>query len=221
VRAPLRTRALAEGAGTFLLVLIGPGAVMVDARMHGALGAGGVALAFGVAVAVAIVLFGPRSGAHINPAVTLGLVAAGRFRRGDLPVYVGAQLAGAVAAALLLRVSLGVVGHLGATRPLAGVGMSALLEWLMSFGLMVSVLVAVRRGWNGRIAGGAIGAVVGLCAYFGGASTGASMNPARSFGPAVASGEWWGHWIYWVAPIAGMLAAAGVDRCVSPGPSVE
>ena len=210
--ASLRTRVLAEAAGTFVLVLIGPGAMMLDVRTHGAVGPFGVALAFGVAVAAAILLFGTRSGAHINPAVTVALAAARRFRVGDVPAYVVAQLIGAIAAAVVLRLSLGPIGYLGATLPMAGVWPSAGLELLMSFILMVTILTAVRGKWAPAWSGVTIGAVVGLCAFFGGPYTGASMNPARSFGPALAGGGWSGHWIYWAAPLAGMVAAGLVDR---------
>ncbi|MGH7532678.1 MAG: MIP/aquaporin family protein [Gemmatimonadales bacterium] len=209
---------MAEGAGTFLLVAIGPGAMMLDARSPGAVGAIGIAVAFGVAVALAIWLFGDVSGAHINPAGTVGLAAAGHFRREDAAAYVGAQLVGAVVAACLLRAVLGPVGHLGATLPAAGIGASVVLECLMSFALMSAVLCVVVQGWDRWVGGLVIGAVVGLCAYFGGAYTGASMNPARSFGPAVAGGEWSGHWIYWVAPIAGMLGAAVLGRSLFSAP---
>ena len=210
--ASLRTRVLAEAAGTFVLVLVGPGAMMLDVRTHGAVGPLGVALAFGVAVAAAILLFGARSGAHINPAVTLGLAAARRFRVGEVPVYVVAQLIGATLAAGVLRLVLGPIGHLGATLPMAGVWPSAGLELLMSFALMLAILMAVQGKWGPVSSGVTIGAVVGLCAFFGGPYTGASMNPARSFGPALTGGEWAGHWIYWAAPIAGMLGAATAWR---------
>lgn len=215
MRASLRARGLAEAGGTFALVLIGPGAMMLDARTHGAVGPFGVALAFGAAVAAAIIVFGPRSGAHINPAVTFGLAAARRFQAAEVPAYVTGQLAGATAAAVLLRLVLGPVGGLGATVPAAGIWSSAGLELLMSFALMVTILLALRGGWARVWSGVAIGTVVGLCAFFGGPYTGASMNPARSFGPALAGGGWSGHWIYWVAPLSGMLLAAGVDRHAS------
>ena len=210
--ASLRTRALAEAAGTFLLVLIGPGAMMLDVRTHGAVGPVGVALAFGVVVAAAILLFGARSGAHINPAVTLGLAVARRFHVGDVPAYVTAQLIGAIAAAVVLRLMLGPIGYLGATLPVAGVWYSAGLEVLMSFALMLTILMAVRGRWRPAWSGVTIGAVVGLCAFFGGPYTGASMNPARSFGPALIGGVWAGHWIYWAAPIIGMLGAVALRR---------
>lgn len=216
---PLRKRALAEGAGTFLLVLIGPGAMMLDARSHGAVTPLGVAVAFTLAVAIAIWAVGAISGAHINPAVTLGLAGGGRFPAEEVPVYIGAQLIGALFAAVILRAMIGSVGHLGATLPAAGLPGSFALEFLMSFVLMGVIVLAADRGLQRRWAGLTIGLTVGLCAYFGGPYTGASMNPARSFGPALVGGEWQGHWLYWVGPCTGMFAAVGLVRRICRPPT--
>jgi MIP family channel proteins len=203
-------RAVAEGIGTFFLVLIGPGAAMVDARSGGAVGHAGVALAFAFVVLAMIYALGHLSGAHINPAVTIAFWSARRFPGREVAPYVLAQCAGAVLASLTLRWLLGPVGGLGATVPRGlSVGRAFAVEWLLSFALML-VIVAVAT--DSRVADGfaglAVGLTVGFDAMMGGPLTGASMNPARSLGPAVAGGGWTAHWIYWAAPISAMIAAA-------------
>jgi MIP family channel proteins len=204
----LPQRAVAEGLGTFFLVLIGPGAVMVDAYSHGALGPTGIALAFAFVVLAMVYALGHLSGAHINPAVTIAFWSIGRLPARDVVPYAVAQCAGAIVASQVLRLVLGPIGRLGATLPHVGTGRSFLIEWLFSFVLML-VIMAVAS--DNRVADGfaglAVGLTVGFCALLG-ALTGASMNPARSLGPAVAGGGWSGHWIYWLAPISGMLTAA-------------
>lgn len=209
----LGRRAIAEAMGTFFLVFIGPGAVMVDAATHGAVSGPGVALAFAFVVIAMIFAFGHLSGAHINPAVTLAFVAVRRFPARQAPVYVAAQCAGAIAASALLASILGPVGHFGATTPAAELGIGAgaafVLEWLMSFALML-VIMAVAT--DDQVANGfaaiAIGLTVGFCALVGGPLTGASMNPARSLGPAVIGGVWVAQWVYWIAPVSAMIVAA-------------
>ena len=209
-------RALAEGIGTFFLVLIGPGAVMVNASTGGALGPTGVALAFAFVVLAMVLTLGHLSGAHINPAVTLAFWSVGRFPLGQVAPYVGAQCAGAVAASAILRWVLGPVGGLGATFPHVGIARAFVVEGLLSFVLML-VIMAVAT--DDRVADGAaaiaVGFTVGFCALLG-ALTGSSMNPARSFGPALVGGAWSGHWIYWGAPVAGMLLAARTYEHLRP-----
>jgi len=206
-RATLR-RAGAEALGTFFLVLIGPGASMVNAFSGGAVTHVGVALAFAFVVIALIHALGHLSGAHINPAVTLAFWSSRRFPATEVAPYVVAQCAGAIAASLTLRAILGPVGAVGATIPNLSVGAAFATEWLLSFILMF-VIMAVAT--DERVADGfaalAIGLTVGFCALVGGPLTGASMNPARSLGPAVAGGPWTAHWIYWLAPGTGMVAA--------------
>jgi aquaporin Z len=207
-RASLEKRALAESVGTFVLVLVGAGSVVADVLSGGALGDVGVALAFGVAVAAMVFAFGRVSGAHINPAVTVGLWSVGRFPGREVPLYVSAQCAGGIAAALVLLAATGRVARAAATVPRVSVTEALATEFLLSFVLMGAIAsVALREATSRRAAALAIGAAVGLDAYLGGPATGASMNPARSLGPAIASGVWTEHWVYWVAPIAGMTAA--------------
>lgn len=201
-------RAGAEALGTFFLVLIGPGAMMVNAFSGGAVTHVGVALSFAFVVIALIHALGHLSGAHINPAVTLAFWSSRRFPASQVLPYIVAQCVGAVAASLTLRSILGPVGALGATLPNVGTGAAFATEWLLSFILMF-VIMAVAT--DDRVADGfaalAIGLTVGFCAMVGGPLTGASMNPARSLGPAVAGGPWTAHWIYWLAPGTGMVAA--------------
>lgn len=217
--ASLLRRSVAEAVGTFFLVLIGPGAVMVDAYSGGALGHVGVALSFAFVVAAMVYALGHISGAHINPAVTVAFALARRFPRRDVLPYVGAQCAGAVLASFLARLALGPVGGLGATRPASALPLGAAfgVEWVLSFGLMLVVMaVATDERVAGGFAGIAVGLTVGFEAMAGGPLTGASMNPARSLGPAVAGGGWVAHWIYWLAPITAMAAAVLLYEWMRP-----
>jgi MIP family channel proteins len=203
-------RAIAEGIGTYFLVLIGPGAVMVDAYSGGALGGVGIGLAFAFVVTAMIFALGHLSGAHINPAVTIAFWSVRRFPGQEVMPYLISQCSGAVLAAFTLRALLGPAGSMGATLPVVGIWQSLVVETLFSFVLML-VIMAVAT--DDRVADGfaaiAVGLTVGFCALLG-PLTGSSMNPARSFGPAVAGGGWFGHWLYWVGPMVGMLAAARV-----------
>ena len=205
----LARRCAAEALGTFFLVLIGPGAAMVDAWSRGALGHVGVALSFAFVVTAMIYALGHISGAHINPAVTVAFAATRRFPRGDVLPYVAAQCLGAVAASLLSRLALGPVGQMGATLPAVPVPVAFGVEWVLSFGLMLVVMaVATDERVAGGFAGIAVGLTVGFEAMAGGPLTGASMNRARSLGRAGAGGGWAGHWLYWIAPLTAMIAAA-------------
>lgn len=202
-------RLVAEGVGTFFLVLIGPGAMMVDVYTGGAIGHTGVALAFAFVVTAMVYALGHLSGAHINPAVTVGFWSVRRFPFREVGPYVLAQSLGAVAASGVLRWVLGPVGHLGATLPSIPIGPAFAVEWLLSFALMFVIMaVATDERVADGFAGIAVGLTVGFCALTGGPLTGASMNPARSLGPALVGGVWSGHWIYWIAPISGMIIAA-------------
>ncbi len=200
----------AEFVGTFALVFFGPGAAVVQAQTN-ALGHWGVAVTFGLVVAAIVTALGPISGAHINPVATLALVLTRRFPARDAVPYVIVQLAGAVAAGFALRAIFGLEGDIGATVPRGSLEQAFGLEVVLTFWL---ILVALRSSGSG--AGALVGAVVGLEAMMGGPITGASMNPARSFGPALASGVWTAHWIYWLAPVVGALIAVGVNGLFEP-----
>jgi MIP family channel proteins len=200
--------AIAEFIGTFVLVFAGCGAIAV-----GTLSPAGVAVVFGLAVAVMIYAVGHLSGAHLNPAVSIGFAIGGHFAWARTVGYVLAQLAGAVVAAASLRAALGPTALLGVTQP-AGSQMQALaFEFVLTFVLMfVITAVATDARAVGEAAALAIGAAVALGALVGGPVSGASMNPARSFGPALVAGDFGSFWVYVVGPIAGSIAAATVYR---------
>jgi len=201
----------AEGLGTFALVFAGPGAAAVDSASGGAVGTVGVGMAFGLIVMVMIFAVGHVSGCHINPAVTIGFRALGRIDTRRAAGYIGAQLAGAVLAALAVAAIVGDEGDAMATIPRIG-GTDAALwsEVVLSFFLMFVILaVATDERAQGGFAAVAVGGYVGFAATAWGAIANASMNPARSFGPAVATGTWDSHWVYWVGPVAGALLAVG------------
>jgi MIP family channel proteins len=208
---------LAEFIGTFVLIFAGTGAVMVDRISNGAVTHLGISIVFGAVVTALIYSLGHISGAHFNPAVTLAFWSGGFFRRSLVLPYIVAQVMGAIAASSLLRISLGMVGNLGATIPRNGDWLQALiLETVLTFILM---LVIFGSGLDRRapigFAGIAIGLTVALEAACMGPITGASMNPARSIAPALVGGNWQHHWIYWIAPIAGAQLAMVTYRHLS------
>jgi aquaporin NIP len=204
-RPGLGRRAAAEGLAVFVLVFAGCGAIIADASYDGALGTVGVALVFGLVIMVMVYATGHLSGAHINPSVTLAFTLTRHFPAGEAAAYIAAQLAGAVAGALsLLAVWPDAPANLGATLPSVGAGSALVYELVMTAFLMFVIMaVATDTRAVGAAAAIAIGGVIGLDALFGGPVTGASMNPARSFGPALASGEWSDFWVYVVGPVAG------------------
>ncbi len=206
----LARRCVAEGFATFALVFAGCGAVVVDSERAGTLGQVGISAAFGLVIMVMIYATGHVSGAHINPAVTLTFVATRHFSARDALGYVPAQLVGAVAGALLLRLAWeGTPANLGATVPSVDAGSAFVYELVLTAFLMFVVMaVATDTRAVGAAAAIAIGGTVALDALFGGPVTGASMNPARSFGPALVASEWTDFWIYVLAPLLGALAGA-------------
>src|SRR5438309_1741622 len=209
-RPGLLRRSLAEGIAAFALVFAGCGAVVTNATHRGALGSVGVSLVFGLVIMVMIYATGHLSGAHINPAVTTAFTLTRHFPLRDAVAYIAAQLAGAaLAALLLLAIWPARPAALGATVPSIGVG-SALVYELVMTGLVMFVIVAVATDTRavGAAAAFAIGGTVALDALFGGPLTGASMNPARSFGPALASGTWTDFWVYVVGPVVGAVLGA-------------
>jgi len=216
-KSDVLTRSVAEAVGTFFLVLIGPGAAAVNSFTNGAVSHAGVALAFAFVVCAMVYTLGHVSGAHINPAVTIGFWSARRFPAQDVLPYIIAQCAGATLAALALRAMLGPAVRSSATVPIIPIPAAFALEWLLSFVLMLVVMaVATDLRVAQGFAGIAVGLTVGMDAMMGGPLTGASMNPARSLGPALASGIWNAHWIYWAAPITGMFAAVRTYEWLRP-----
>jgi aquaporin NIP len=222
-RPSLARRCLAEALATFVLVFAGCGAIVADAERDAGLGTNGIALAFGLAIAAMIYATGHLSGAHINPAVTVAFCATRHFPLRDAGAYVPAQLGGAVAGALLLRVVWdGTPANLGATVPTVGSGAALVYEAVLTAVLMFVIMaVATDTRAVGAAAAIAIGGTVGLDALFGGPVTGASMNPARSLGPALAAGEWHDIWIYLVAPVAGAALGALAYQLVRGEPVRE
>jgi aquaporin NIP len=204
----LRRSLTAELIGTFALVFAGCGAIMVDAKTD-ALGHVGVALSFGLVIMVMIYALGHVSGAHFNPAVTFAFALSRHFPWPRVGLYWGAQIAGALLAASLLRASLGDVADVGATVPSGSDGQSFVWETVLTFFLMLVIMaVATDARAVGEAAAIAIGGTVGLDAMFGGPVSGASMNPARSLGPALVSGELDALWIYLTAPLLGAALGA-------------
>jgi aquaporin NIP len=211
-RPDLARRAGAEGIAAFALVFAGCGAAIANAVYGGALGHVGVAITFGLVVMAMVYATGHLSGAHVNPAVTLAFTLTRHFPAREATAYVTAQAAGAILAALaLLAIWPDSPAQLGATTPADGVAVgSALVYELVLTAILMFVIMAVATDTRAVGAGAAIaiGGAVGLDALFGGPVTGASMNPARSLGPAIAAGEWSDFWIYVVGPVAGAALAA-------------
>ena len=205
----MRERALvAEAIGTFALVFAGAGAVVVDARTH-QLSHVGVAITFGLVIMAMIYAVGHISGAHFNPAVSFAFALTRHFPWPRVVAYWAAQLTGALLAAALIRGSLGADAHTGATLPSGSQGQSFLWELVLTFFLMFVIMAAATDTRAvGEAAAIAIGGTVGLDAMFGGPVSGASMNPARSIGPAFVSGDLHALWLYVVAPLAGATLGA-------------
>jgi MIP family channel proteins len=201
--------ALAEAIGTFIMIFTGTGAVMVNQISQGAVTHLGISLVFGAIVAAMIYSFGYISGAHFNPAVTLAFYAAGVLPKNQVLPYILAQCGGAIAASALLRLAFGPIGTLGGTYPRQDNWPQAfVLETVLTFILMTVIFgTGLDRRAHIGFAGMAIGLTVGVEAACMGPITGASMNPARSLGPALLSGQWQHHWLYWVAPILGAQLA--------------
>lgn len=201
----LLRRVVAEFFGTYALVAAGCGAIVVNAQT-GTLGHVGVALTFGLVVLVMVAATGHLSGAHLNPAVTLAFVVGRHFPWREAPGYIAGQLSGGALGAGTLLALFGPVAGLGATVPAGPPLQSLLLELLLTAALMfVITAVATDTRAEGQLAALAIGFTVMTNALWAGPVSGASMNPARSFGPALVAGVWADQWIYWLGPIAGAI----------------
>ena len=217
---------LAEFIGTFYLCFAGISAILCTTPAVGMnFGLVGIALAHGLALSVAVNSFGGISGAHFNPAVTAGFLATGRIKPGLAVAYVIAQLLGATTGAGVARVIFPAEAVMAANlgiplpAPWATTGVVLTAEFVMTFLLMTAIFgTAVdERGKAVKIGGFGIGLTVAFDILAGGAVTGASMNPARSFGPALEMNYWNWHWAYWVAPIAGAVVAALIyDKILLP-----
>ena len=221
MQPPLARALVAEVIGTFALVFAGAGAVMVDAKTH-ALGHVGVALTFGLVIMAMIYAVGHISGAHFNAAVTFAFALSRHFPWPRAVAYGCAQFLGALIAAALLRGSLGNIAHVGATLPSGSQGQSFLWELVLSFFLMFVIMaVATDTRAVGEAAAIAIGGTIGLDAMFGGPISGASMNPMRSLGPALVSGDLHALWLYILAPILGTSLGALSYRFIRGEPEPE
>ena len=211
---------IAEAIGTFFLVFAGTGAIIINKACGGAVTHVGIAITFGLVVMSMIYTFGDISGAHINPAVTIGFALSGRFPARDAALYIAAQLVGAFAASALLRLLFPESAMLGATVPAGPWLQSFILELVLTFMLMLTILsVALGPKEKGLMAGIAIGGVIGLEAMFAGPICGASMNPARSLAPALISAKIEALkpvWLYLIAPTLGAVIAVGAWRAMRP-----
>jgi aquaporin Z len=204
----MKQKLWAEFFGTFGLVFCGTAAIVIDDVTGGAVTHPGVALTFGLVVMALIYTFGDISGAHFNPAVTMAFAAAKRFETRYVAPFLGAQLAGGVAASLLLRLLFPAQVSLGATTPQGSAFQSLVLEAVLTWLLMLVILnVSTGAKEKGITAGIAIGGVIALEAMFAGPICGASMNPARSIAPALVGLHFDALWIYIVGPVAGALLA--------------
>ncbi len=208
-------KSAAEFLGTFALVFAGTGAIVINETSGGVVTHVGVALTFGLIILAMIYTVGDISGAHLNPAVSLGFFAARRFPLPKLILYVFSQCAGALAASGILRLLFPQNALLGATLPAGSVAQSFVLEAILTAILMFVILgVSTGAAEKGITAGIAVGAVIGLEAMFAGPICGASMNPARSLAPALISGHLQHVWIYLVAPAIGACVGVLGCRCV-------
>jgi aquaporin Z len=208
----------AEAFGTFVLVFAGTGAIVVNEASSGAVTHVGVSLTFGLVVLALIHSLGDVSGCHVNPAVTLGFWISGRFPASKVPGYLVAQAAGALAASASIRLLFPESATLGATLPVGGVARSFFLEAGLTLFLMFVILgVSTGAKEKGLFAGVAVGSVIGMEALFAGPVCGASMNPARSLGPAVASGRFEHLWLYLTAPPLGAALAVALSGYLHGG----
>ena len=199
---------IAEFIGTFCLIFAGTGAVVINQASGGAITHVGIAITFGLVVMAMIYTFGPISGAHMNPAVTVALAVAKKFPVKDIAPYALAQLAGALLASGTLKFLFPENDFLGATMPAGSEAQSLILEFILTFILMIVIMnVAFGSPEQGMFAGVVIGAVILLEALFAGPICGASMNPTRSLAPAIMSGHLEHIWLYIAGPVLGAVSA--------------
>lgn len=199
---------LAEGIGTFGLIFCGTGAIVINEVTNGSVSHVGIAMTFGLIVIAMIYAFGEASGAHINPAVSLGFALTDLFSVRLLAPYILAQMVGALLASFVLKMLFPENLHLGATLPAGSDWQSFVLEVILTYFLMLVILM-VSQGSSAvqPFTGLAVGFTVMLEALFAGPICGASMNPARSLAPALVSGDWTSLWVYLTAPFLGAILA--------------
>ncbi|MDP9003377.1 MAG: aquaporin [Verrucomicrobiota bacterium] len=205
----------AEFLGTFALVFAGTGAIVIDQVTGGGVTHVGIAFTFGLIVLAMVYTLGDISGAHLNPAVTLGFVAARRLPVAQAMPYIVSQCAGAIAASLVLHVLFPANAALGGTLPAGPALQTFILEMVLTAILMFVILgVSTGASEKGITAGIVVGSVIALEALFAGPISGASMNPARSLGPALISLQFASLWIYLMAPVLGASLGVIACRCV-------
>ena len=205
-------RLFSELFGTFLLVLVGAGGGVVDAATHGAIGRAPGVTAPGLLVLGVILFMGVVSGAHLNPAVTLAFAARGDFPWRRVPGYIAIQLIAAAGACLVLRLLFGDIGQLGLTQPGSGFTdvQAMAVELLLTVGLVSVILGTASSAQNvGPLSAIAVGGYITLAGLWSSPVSGASMNPARSFGPALVTGDWNAYWVYLAGPLLGAAVAVG------------
>jgi aquaporin Z len=208
-------RYIAEFIGTFALVFCGTGAIVVNEVTGGTITHVGIAIVFGLVVMAMIYTLGDISGAHINPAVTFGFWSAGRFPTRELLPFVTAQFSGAILASITLRFLFPQSLGLGATLPVVPDMHAFGIEVILTFFLMLVIIsVSSSAKEKGITAGIAIGSVIALASLFAGPITGASMNPARSFAPALISNNFGSLHVYLLAPLAGAFLGILGCKCI-------
>ncbi|MDP9094623.1 MAG: aquaporin [Actinomycetota bacterium] len=214
-------RLFSEVFGTFLLVLAGAGGAILDAMTHGQIGRPAAVTAPALTVLAVILFMGAVSGAHLNPVVTMAFALRRDFQWRRVPGYVAAQLLGAVLASVVLRATFGTPAHLGATEARAGFTSTQafVIEALLTLGLVSTVLGTASSAQNiGAMSAIGVGSYIALAGLWASPVSGASMNPARSFGPAIVGGHLTGLWIYLTAPVIGGVAAVAVAHVLrGPG----
>jgi aquaporin Z len=208
-----RNKWISEFVGTFALIFVGTGAIVVNDSFNGVITHVGIALAFGLIIMAMIYTMGDISGAHFNPAVTVGFWLANRMPGREIPGYVISQILGALAASLVLKITFPTHPNLGSTIPTINLIGAFIFEIILTFFLMFVIIhVATGAKEKGLMAGVAIGATVMLAALFAGPVTGASMNPARSLSPALISGTYNYLWLYLTTPFIGSALAISLCR---------
>src|SRR6266702_1330971 len=206
-------RLFSEILGTFLVVLVGAGGGVVNAVSNGQISRAAAVTAPGLMVLAIILFMGGISGAHLNPAVSIAFATRGNFPWLRVPGYIIAQLVGSTLAVLLLRATFGNVGMLGATEPGPGISdwQAVVIEFVLTAGLVSTILGTASKAQNlGPISAFGVGAYIILAGLWSSPISGASMNPARSFGPDLVLWNFSSYWVYLVGPIAGALVAVGI-----------
>lgn len=209
---------LAEGFGTFALVFFGTGAIVVNEMFPGSVSSAGTALVFGLVIFLMVYAFGDISGAHLNPAVTFGFWLTKKLKARKMAAYMGSQTIGATAASRVLQWVFPESRALGGTLPSVPVGHALFLEMCLTFVLMFTILKVSHEPKEKMFAAGlVIGSAVALSSLFSGPLTGASMNPARSLGPAFVSGNLQHLWIYFLGPLSGSFLGTAVFQIFKNG----